>query len=150
MEKIVAEELASSWGRLVAARSIEPLPISSHSNLVYPVQGEILHSSPRLRLIAENFAEDKDFLRGLITGWYSSGDDYLARAKALLNSEFNIFIQTSWSAGSFGFTNATIRHNSDEPIEPHQPDVIRKQVDAHLDPILPFTEPTSPSLLSSP
>ena len=77
-ERATAEELRSSWERLVARHNVEPVTkfLSLHSGLPGP-RGNITLAAETSKLIAENWGTEKPFLRGLVTGWVASGDEYL-------------------------------------------------------------------------
>jgi len=77
-EKATAEELRSSWKRLIAAHDAEPVTkfLSLHSGLPGP-RGNITLAAEASKLIAEKWEAEKPFLRSLVTGWASSGDEYL-------------------------------------------------------------------------
>jgi hypothetical protein len=77
-ERKAAEELVSSWDRFVSDCSPEPLTafLITNSGLPGP-RGNLALAAEASRLIARHWAAKGGFLRDLIVGWSTSGDEYL-------------------------------------------------------------------------
>ncbi len=77
-ERSAAEELATSWDRLIADGSPGSLTefLVTNSGLPGP-RGNLTLAAEASRLIAMDWATKRGFLKGLIIGWLASGDEYL-------------------------------------------------------------------------
>jgi hypothetical protein len=77
-ERKAAEDLVSSWDRLVSDCSPGPLTAFLRANSGLPgPRGNLTLAAEASRLIARNWVAKRGFLRDLITDWSMSGDEYL-------------------------------------------------------------------------